>query len=62
MARSRGLGDVYKRQILHTYKAGTRVKFIGFYHGQTVGGSDRWYVVDEPAHARVHESGIVAWG
>lgn len=49
-------------KILHTYKPGTRVKFVGFYHGQMVGGSDRWYVVDEAAHARVHESGIEAWG
>jgi hypothetical protein len=35
--------------------------FVGYYHGQMVAGSDRWFVVDNHTHDRIHESGIKQW-
>lgn len=37
-----------------------RPTVIGYYHGESVHGSDKWYVLDSKLHERVHESGLVA--
>ena len=57
---SRQYGNTQAKIYRHI-KAGTRVTFQGYYLGQKVNGSDRWYVIDEPARGRVHESGIERW-
>lgn len=36
-------------------------EFVGFYNGQELHGSNRWFVTNNPLHERVHESGISSW-
>lgn len=36
-------------------------EFVGYYQGQEVNGSNRWFVTDNALHERVHESGIYRW-
>lgn len=48
-------------KIVRRYDAGTRLRIRGYYHGETVKGSDRWFVIVSPGasnNARIHESGI----
>ena len=59
-ATSRQYGNTQAKIYRHL-KAGTRLTFQGYYHGQLVAGSDKWFVIDEPARGRVHESGIDRW-
>jgi hypothetical protein len=47
--------------IVRRYDAGTRLRLRGYYHGQMVKGSDKWFVVRSPGpsnNARIHESGL----
>lgn len=48
-------------KIYATHKEGTRLTFVGYYNGQEVSGSRKWYVVDNSRHGRIHESGIDRW-
>jgi hypothetical protein len=41
--------------------AGTVITLVGYYIGQMVNGSDKWYVLDSHLHERIHESGIRKW-
>lgn len=46
---------------LRTYTAVTALPFVGYYNGETVAGSSKWFVVDDAEHGRIHESGILRW-
>lgn len=48
-------------QKVRQYPAGTRLRVVGYYHGEAVGGDDRWLVIASPGpsnNARIHVSGI----
>lgn len=59
-ATSRQYGNT-QAKILRHLKPGTKLTFQGYYHGQMVNGSDKWFVINENARGRVHESGIERW-
>ena len=50
-----------KSPVVRTYREGDTVTLVGYYHGEWVGGSDRWYVVKSDDHERIHESGLLDW-
>jgi hypothetical protein len=48
-------------EIVRRYDAGTRLRLVGYYHGEEVSGSDKWGVIFSPGPsngARIHESGL----
>lgn len=52
-------------KIYEVIKSQRLEQFDGYYVGQMVNGSDRWYVTDNALHERVHSSGIIIpqdWG
>lgn len=59
-ATARQYGNT-QAKILRNIKPGTKLTFQGYYHGQLVGGSDKWFVIADNARGRVHESGIERW-
>jgi hypothetical protein len=48
-------------KIYQSLKAGTKVEFVGYYNGQEVNGSRKWYVRNNDRKGRIHESGIDHW-
>jgi hypothetical protein len=47
--------------VVRRYPEGTRIRTVGYYHGQAVNGDDRWLVIKSPGisnNARIHVSGV----